>query len=646
MRRPPVIFALAALVLVGAPATGLAAGSQEIVFTSDRAENLFGEIYAARVDGAGFRDITRNPAADTNAALSPDGTRLAFWSNRNGKSSVYLSHADGTGLRRVRGDLDTGGQTPGPLSWSPDGTLLLAAVPRSHGGGAVRNEVDVIDARRATARRLLPDGCFTPEWSQDGQLVACSQAGEVVVLDLQGHRRFRSAGGEPMWSSNGMLAVSDGGTVIYDAQGQQLARFPGQPRAWSPDGSLLAVERAGSLMVVGSDGSNAVTVVRRLVSGSSRLVPDFVSFTPDGQSIAYDATGAGPKLVAVTGGPSVTLPGPGAWSADSARYAFVLQRRGGVQIRVGNRFGASSHLLALLPAGSEVEHLLWSQSDRSIIYDTSHPNNDHELYAIQSDGSGLRALTDDSIDELDPAWSPDGSMLVYTSAPYAGLACKGCALTLRIARADGTYSRALTRHGSGVYDSGAAWSPDGSKIAFVRATSDTPARLYTVNPDGSDLAPLASGTRAAAPAWSPDGTMLAFVSSAPSSGGILAADVAGGAVHTEVPTPAGERASDLHNPEWSPDGSMIAFTGRHGVYLDTVGSAARRIVTAVGAAHPSWSPDGTELAFDALCTNCTTSAGRALDRNIFAVGIDGSGLIQLTSDPADDSTPVWRPVLG
>ena len=341
MRRPPVIFALAALVLVGAPATGLAAGSQEIVFTSDRAENLFGEIYAARVDGAGFRDITRNPAADTNAALSPDGTRLAFWSNRNGKSSVYLSHADGTGLRRVRGDLDTGGQTPGPLSWSPDGTLLLAAVPRSHGGGAVRNEVDVIDARRATARRLLPDGCFTPEWSQDGQLVACSQAGEVVVLDLQGHRRFRSAGGEPMWSSNGMLAVSDGGTVVYDAQGQQLARFPGQPRAWSPDGSLLAVERAGSLMVVGSDGSNAVTVVRRLVSGSSRLVPDFVSFTPDGQSIAYDATGAGPKLVAVTGGPSVTLPGSGAWSADSARYAFVLQRRGGVQIRVGNRFGAS-----------------------------------------------------------------------------------------------------------------------------------------------------------------------------------------------------------------------------------------------------------------------------------------------------------------
>ena len=137
---------------------------------------------------------------------------------------------------------------------------------------------------------------------------ASRPSGRRTVSSSRARRRARSSsstcrgiaasaapGGEPMWSSNGMLAVSDGGTVIYDAQGQQLARFPGQPRAWSPDGSLLAVERAGSLMVVGSDGSNAVTVVRRLVSGSSRLVPDFVAFTPDGQSIAYDATGRRPE---------------------------------------------------------------------------------------------------------------------------------------------------------------------------------------------------------------------------------------------------------------------------------------------------------------------------------------------------------------
>jgi Tol biopolymer transport system component len=642
MRRPNSLFALAALILLSAPVGGLAATGQEIVFSSNRAENLYGEIYAAQVNGAGFRDITRNPAADTDAVLSPDGSELAFWSNRGGQTSIYLSRADGSGLRRVRGNLDIGTETPGALSWSPAGTYLVAVVPRAH-AGAVRNELDLIDARRATARPLVADGCFTPEWSHDGQLVACSQAGEVVVLDLQGHRRFRCAGGQPMWSSTGLLAVANGRTFIYDATGHRVARFPGQPRAWSPDGTLLAVEASGSLRVVLSDGTNPRTVVARLVPGSKRLIPDYVAFTPDGQSIAYDATGAGPRLVSVAGGPSIALPGRGSWSSDSTRYAYVLDRPDGTEIRVGGRLGRSSRLLALLPAGSAVEGLLWSQSDHTVIYDTSHPANDHELYSIGPDGSGLRALTDDSIDELDPSWSPDGSMLVYTAAQYAGASCKGCALTLQIAHADGTDPVALAQHGAGIFDSGASWSPDGTEIVFVRGTSDTPGRLYTIHPDGTGLTALATRVRASAPAWSPDGRTIAFVSSSPNAGGVLGTDPAGTTVQTEVATPEGEMASDLHDPAWSPDGFQIAFTGRHGLYVAVPGSPARRIVTAFGAGHPSWSPDGTQLVFDALCTGCTTAGNRLLHRDIYVVDVDGSNLRQITNDPADDSSPAWRP---
>jgi Tol biopolymer transport system component len=643
MRRPSVIVALAALSLFIVPAGALAATGPEIVFSSDRAENLLGEIYSARVDGAGFRDITRNPAADTNAALSPDGSKLAFWSDRSGKTAVYLARPDGSGLRKVQGDLDTGGQAPGPLSWSPDGTLLVVTVPRPQGGGGVRNQLDLIDARRARARSLVANGCFTPQWSHDGHLIACSQAGEVVVFDLRGKRRFRCAGGEPMWSSDGLLAVSNGGTWVYDAQGTKLSRFPGRARAWSPDGTMLAIESRGALQVVAADGSNPRTLVRTLVPGASRLIPDIVEFTPDGRSLAYDATGAGLKLVDVLGGASVPLPGPGSWSADASRYAFVTGRAGGVQIRVGNRTGGSSRLLALLPAGSTVEGVLWANDGQSVLYDTNHPNNDHELYSMQPDGAALQALTDDNLDELDPAWSPDGNSLVYTSARYAGLDCKGCALTLHTALADGTHATAITRHGAGIYDNGAAWSPDGTAIAFVRGTSDTPGRLYAVRPDGTGAAPMATGARATAPSWSPDARSLAFAS--PTGGaGILAMDVATGAIRTEVATPSGEAASDLHDPSWSPDGASIAFTGRHGVYVAAVGRPASRIVTALGAGHPSWSPDSLRLAFDALCTNCTDAGSRTLDRDIYAVGAHGSALVQLTNDPADDSSPAWRPV--
>ena len=165
-------------------------------------------------------------------------------------------------------------------------------------------------------------------------------------------------------------------------------------------------------------------------------------------------------------------------------------------------------------------------------------------------------------------------MLVYTSAPYAGSDCKACALTLRIAHADGTHSTPVTSHGAGIYDNGAAWSPDGTTIAFVRGTSDTPGRLYTVHPDGSAVTPMSTTLHASAPSWSPDGATIAFASTTGDGVGILAIDVAGGPVRTEVATPSGEVTSDLHDPAWSPDGAAIAFAGRHGLYV-ALGRKAR-----------------------------------------------------------------------
>ena len=235
-------------------------------------------------------------------------------------------------------------------------------------------------------------------------------------------------------------------------------------------------------------------------------------------------------------------------------------------------------------------------------------------------------------------------MLVYTSARYAGSDCKACALTLHSASADGTRSTPITRHGAGIYDSGAAWSPDGTTIAFVRGTSDSAGRLYTVHPDGSALAAMATSAHATAPAWSPDALTLAFASPTGYGGGILAiaARRRPGAHRGGDPERRDDRRSA--RPGVVTRRRVTRLHGRHGLYVATAGRPAVRITTALGAGHPSWSPDGLRLAFDALCTNCTTANGRTLDRDIYTVGSDGSALVQLTNDPADDSSPAWTPV--
>jgi len=87
---------------------------------------------------------------------------------------------------------------------------------------------------------------------------------------------------------------------------------------------------------------------------------------------------------------------------------------------------------------------------------------------------------------------------------------------------------------------------------------------------------------------------------------------------------------------WSPDGTRIAFVGAGGLYAVNVdGSGDVQLTTGVGVSFPAWSPDGSKIAF-----SCTVQAGNS---DICVVNADGTGLLQLTTDPADDHRPAWKP---
>ena len=73
---------------------------RKIAFASERDGNS--EIYLMNADGSGQRSLTRNLAYDGDPAWSPDGQKITFVSNRDGRYAVYVMNADGSGQRSLR----------------------------------------------------------------------------------------------------------------------------------------------------------------------------------------------------------------------------------------------------------------------------------------------------------------------------------------------------------------------------------------------------------------------------------------------------------------------------------------------------------------------------------------------------------------
>jgi Tol biopolymer transport system component len=183
---------------------------------------------------------------------------------------------------------------------------------------------------------------------------------------------------------------------------------------------------------------------------------------------------------------------------------------------------------------------------------------------------------------------------------------------------------------------GAAWSPDGSKIAFFDAF-DVPkgSNLYLMNADGSGQTKL-SDTRAFGytPRWSPDGTRILFEATPDLIGFYWAIINADG---------SGERRlfDNLAggDPTWAPDGTKIAFVGPDDdIYImNADGSVVTKLATSNSPIPtPRWSPDGTRIAFVSSPNATSTST-------IFITNADGSGQQQLTDGVTDSREPAWSP---
>ena len=276
----------------------------------------------------------------------------------------------------------------------------------------------------------------------------------------------------------------------------------------------------------------------------------------------------------------------------------------------------------------------------------SNRSGSMQIWLMNADGSRLEQLTNIPNGACQPNWSPDGKKIAFIS-PCLNKSDSGYpGGRIFIINADGTEIQALPVPLNPEGDFDPAWSPDGKRIAYTSIISAKQQILVFSFDDKVSINVSNSRFNDYSPDWSPSGKILTFVRQSLGAQIYLMGD------HGENPAQFNLSEGSLfsQHPTFTPDGQYIIFSQFKantaipyflGMRVLDQGSTKEIRIPPSGqnigpVSDPSISPDGFWIVFE--------SWPDGKNHDIFRMLVNGGDRAQITSDPGFDFGPVWRPI--
>lgn len=476
--------------------------------------DLHGILFRLPREGGQAEPLTDVELEPARPDYAPDGARVAFQAYADGNFDIWTMAPDGSNLRQMTDDFWDDREP----KWSPDGTQIAFSSDRGE-----EYDIWTVDVTTGDIRQWTDNAAenYEPTWSPDGSEIAYitnpnedntdDPAKRIKAVDQDGNMRT--------------LVTAETGDILHSP-------------SWSPDGEDIAYVRERS------DSESAGQVDLMVSEDQVTDEEDVFIFTPDWLSTD--------ELL---------------YSADGA--IRVLELRSGAMSDIP--FSATFHLPEL-----EYERKAYINDDNNerevqgILTPTLSPDGERVAFVALNDlwvmqiGESPRRITNDSAYQTDPAWSPDGRYVAYSSD-------KAGTQDLYVHDTQTETDRRMTSLDEDAAV-GATWSPDGSMIAFQNqdgATFTVKVDITEEDVETGEICEVAGELFAPGrPTWSADGNTVAMAALNQYSdrfregtNQILTVDTETGAKSYYPPGDEFDSISTRANdgPVWSPDGRWMAF---------------------------------------------------------------------------------------